>query len=168
MFVFLFLNLCMGFFLKDENSFKNLLMSDYSLYTGGILIVGSFIASCFKLKKISFKFRYDLFAVGSLLVWYSYWPPFFRFGSPMFEYYPLYFAFITALFSLLFIKKLENIDPEAVTFLLWLSDSGRFNPLIIMIAVIISLIMPEHFLLYPVTVTLLVIRFVLASCLDNE
>jgi hypothetical protein len=158
----------MGFFLKDENLFKSLLMSDYSLYIGIFLIVGNFIASCLKLKKISFKFRYDLFAMGSLLVWYSYWPPFFRFGSPMFEYYPLYFAFITALFSLLFIKKLENMDPDAVTFLLWLSDSGRFNPIIIMVAVIISLGIPEHFLLYPVTVTLLVIRFALACCLDNE
>jgi len=158
----------MGFFLKDESPFKTLLMSDYSLFSGVTLLIGSFIASWFKWKKISFKFRYDLFAVGSLLVWFSYWPPFFRFGSPMFEYYPLYFAFITALFSIFFITKLENMDPDAVTFLQWLSDSGRFNPIIIMVGVVISLAMPEHFLLYPVTITLLVMRFALASCLENE
>ncbi len=168
MFLFLLLNLCMGFFLKDESYFKALFMSDFSLYTGGTFLLVSFITSCLSTKKISFTYRYDLFAVGSLLVWFSYWPPFFRFGSPMFEYYPLYFALITALSSLFFITKPENMDPDAVTFLQWLSDSGRFNPIIIMIGVIISLAMPEHFLLYPVTVSLLVMRYAVASCLGNE
>ena len=126
------------------------------------------IASWFKFDKIPFKLRYDLFGVGALLVWFSYWPPFFRFGSPLFQYFAMYFAFITALFSVVFITKRENMDPDAVALLQWLSDSGRFNPVVIMIAVMISLALPQHFLLFPVTVTILVMRFALASCLNNE
>ena len=168
MFAFILLNLCIGFFLKDGSLLHNLFLSDATLYSGIILLVASLIATWFKYRKISFKLRYDLFAVGALLVWIAYWPPFFRFGSPMFHYFPLYFAFITALSSILFITKRENMDPDAVKLLQWLSDSGRFNPVIIMIAVIISLALPQHFLLFPVTITILVMRFALACCLNNE
>jgi len=168
MFIFIVLNLCLGLFLEDESLFRTLLLSQWSLYLGAFLLLVNLIASWFKFEKIPFKLRYDLFAVGALLVWASYWPPFFRFGSPMFLYFPFYFAFITALFSILFITKQENIDPQAITFLQWLSDSGRFNPLVIMIGVIIGLALPKHFLLFPTMITLLVMRFALASCLDNE
>ena len=168
MFIFIFLNLYIGFLLQEESFFYNLLSSDFSLYTGIGLLVVNFIASWFKFSKIPFKLRYDLFAVGSLLIWFSYWPPFFRFGSPMFQYFPMYFAFITALFSVVFITKRENMDSDAVTMLQWLSDSGRFNPIFIMIAVMVSLALPQQFLLFPVTITLLVMRFALACCLNNE
>ena len=168
MFIFIIFNLFIGFLLKEDSFFHTLLLSDYSLYTGIVLLVTNLIASWFKFNKIPFKLRYDLFGVGSLLVWFSYWPPFFRFGSPMFQYFPMYFAFITALFSVVFITARENMDPDAVTLLQWLSDSGRFNPIIIMIAVMISLALPQYFLLFPVTITLLVMRFALASCLNNE
>ena len=168
MFVFILLNLCLGFFLNKGSLFYTLLISDISLYAGIFLLLSNVLATWFKYRKISFKLRYDLFAVGALLVWISSWPPFFRFGSPVFQYFPLYFAFITALFSIIFITKGENMDPDAVKLLQWLSDSGRFNPVIIMIAVMISLALPQHFLLFPVTITLLVMRFALASCLNNE
>jgi len=168
MFIFILLNLYIGFLLKEESFFHDLLLSDVSLYIGVGLLIVNVIASWFKFDKIPFKLRYDLFGVGALLVWFSYWPPFFRFGSPLFQYFPMYFAFITALFSVVFITKRENMDPDAVTLLQWLSDSGRFNPIIIMIAVMISLALPQYFLLFPVTVTLFVMRFALASCLNNE
>ena len=86
----------------------------------------------------------------------------------MFQYFPMYFSFITAFFSVVFITKRENMAPDAVTLLQWLSDSGRFNPIVIMIAVMISLVLPQYFLLFPVTVTILVMRFALACCLNNE
>lgn len=168
MFIFIVLNLCLGFFLEYKSLFQALLLSEWSLYLGVFLLLSNLAGTWFKVKKIPFKLRYDLFAVGALLVWTSYWPPFFRVGSPVFLYFPFYFAFITALFSILFITKQENIDPQAVVFLQWLSDSGRFNPIVIMVGVIISLVFPTHFLLFPTTVTLLVMRFALASCLDNE
>jgi len=168
MYLFILLNLSMAFFLKDDNIFRTVFLSDYALYLGGGLLTLTFVASWIKFNKISYLIRYDLFAVGALLVWFSYWPPFFRVGSPLFYLYPSYFSLITALFSLAFIKKREHIDTDALDWLQWLSDSGRFNPLIIKACVAISLFLPEQFMLFPLTISLLVMRFALACCLDNE
>jgi hypothetical protein len=154
--------------LKDDGALKGVFLSDYSFYTGVGLMSATFVAVSVKYKKIAYKIRYDLFAVGALLIWFSYWPAFFREGSPIFYLYPLYFALITALFSLVFIKDREQIDPDALVWLQWLSDSGRFNPIIVMLCVCISLFLPQQFMLFPITVSLLVMRFALACSLDNE
>lgn len=168
MFIFILLNLCLSFLLKTESSFITFFASDFSLYFGILLLITSLIATGFKFKTIAFRFRYDAFATGSILIWFAYWPPFFTQGNPMFEYFPLYFAFMGAFFSLIFNTKAENIDPEMLSLLQWLSDSGRFNPILIMIAIILSLLFPQYFLLFPVTMTLFITRYALANCLNNE
>jgi len=168
MYLFIILNFCMAFLLKDDSIFRVVFMSDFFLYLGGGLLLLNFIASWIEYKKIAYQLRYDLFAVGALLVWFSYWPAFFREGSPLFYVYPLYFALITALFSLVFIKKREHIDPDALVWLQWLSDTGRFNPIVIMVCVCVSLFLPQQFMLFPMTMSLLVMRYALACCLDNE
>ncbi|KAF3981691.1 MAG: hypothetical protein HFP81_03565 [Methylococcales symbiont of Hymedesmia sp. n. MRB-2018] len=168
MYIFILVNLYLGFLLETKTPLHQILFSDYTFYFGCFLLLLTLFASSFKYIKIRYKLRYDLFAVGATLVWFSYWPAFFRYATPMFDIYPLYFAFITALFSVVFISKRENIDPATLTFLQWLSDSGRFHPVIVMIAVIIGLAMPRNFLLFPAALTILIMRFTLASCLDNE
>ncbi len=168
MYLFILLNLCIVFFLNDDSTFRTMFLSDYFIYIGAILLLCGFVMAWVKFKKINYRIRYDLFAVGALLVWFSYWPDFFREGSPLFYLYPTYFAFITALFSLVFITKRERIDPDALDWLEWLSDTGRFNPLIIMACVIISLFLPQQFILFPLTMSLLIMRFTLACCLGNE
>jgi hypothetical protein len=168
MYIFILVNLCLGFLLEKKTPLHSFLLSDYIFYFACFLMLLTLLATAFKYKKINYKWRYDLFAVGAVLVWFSYWPAFFRFATPMFDLFPLYFAFITAFFSIVFITKRENIDPNALTFLQWLSDSGRFNPVIVMIAVIIGLAIPGHFLLFPASLTILALRYTLARCLDNE
>jgi len=168
MFLFIILDLCVVFFLKTERLTPEEFQLNSLLYTGIFLLILNFVAMAVRFKKLSFKWRYDLFAVGSVFVWLSYWPPFFRLGSPVFISFLFYFAFISALFSILFIKKAEKLEPEVEEYLNWLSNSGRFNPLVIMIAVMVSLAFPQHFLLFPVTVTLLVIRYSMACSLDSE
>jgi len=168
MYLFIILNLLMAFVLIEESILRHAFLSDYVLYFGGVLLILNFILSCVKFKKMKYSLRYDLFSVGALLVWFAYWPAFFREGSPLFYLYPLYFALMTALFSLLFIHKREHIDSDALVWLEWLSDSGRFNPLVIMFCVGVSLCLPQHFMLFPLTISLLVMRYALACCLDNE
>ena len=158
----------MAFLLKDDSVIRAVFLSKYACYLGVFLLSINFFATLLSYKKISYKIRYDLFSVGALLVWFSYWPAFFREGSPVFYLYPLYFALITALFSLVFIKQREQIDVDALGWLQWLSDSGRFNPVIVMCCVCISLYFPQQFMLFPLMVSLLVMRYVLACCLDNE
>ncbi len=168
MLIFISLNLTVTFIFKLDSSIGLLFRSEFALYFGIGLLLLNFIATAIKFKRIPYKLRYDLFAVGAFLVWFSYWPSFFRMGAPIFDVFPLYFAFISALFSLLFITKRENMDPDAVIFMQWLSDSGRFNPLVIMLGVMVSLAFPQHFLLFPIMITLWVTRFALACSLNNE
>ncbi len=168
MYIFILLNLLMAFVLKNDNIIRTVFLSDYALYLGESLLVVILIATGIKFRQINYKLRYDLFAVGALLIWFAYWPPFFRQDSPLFYIYPLYFALITALFALVFIKKPEQIKRDERAWLQWLSDTGRFNPFIIMVCVAISLFLPQQFMLFPLTVSLLVMRFALACCLDNE
>ena len=158
----------MAFVLREETVFRTVFLSDYAFYTGSFLLVFNFVITSFNYKKIAYKLRYDLFAVGALLVWFSYWPGFFRVGSPLFFIYPLYFALVTALFSLLFVHERERIDPDALHWLQWLSDSGRFNPALIMLGVMVSLALPQQFMLFALAISLLVMRFALACCLNNE
>ncbi len=167
MFVFIVFNLVVAFLLKIESPLNTLFLSNYSLYTGVFLLLITFLDTWPRFNKIPFKLRYDLFALGAILVWLCYWPPFFRLGSPLFYYFSLYFAFITAFCSLFFFTKREHIEPDVVIFLHWLSDSGRFNPIVIMIGVAIGLAVPQHFMLFPVFITLLVTRFALACSLEK-
>jgi len=168
MIVFIFLNLYIAIILQDSGVMYDILASEYSIYTGLVVLISCFIATATNFKRFAYRLRYDLFACSALLIWFSYWPDFFRVGSPIFKLYPLYFAFITAFFSLVFVTKRDRIDEDALVFLQWLSDSGRFNPAFIMLGVIVSLWFPEYFMLFPVLITMWVIRYTLACCLNNE
>lgn len=168
MFVFIVFNLCIAYLQKVESPLTNVFLSEYLFYIGVFFLLITLVDTHRGLNKIPFKLRYDLFALGALLVWLWYWPSFFRAQSPIFYYLSLYFSFITAFCSLVFVTKREQIDPDMVIFLHWLSDSGRFNPVVIMIGVIIALALPQHFMLFPVFITLLVTRFALACSLVNE
>ncbi|MCK5888746.1 MAG: hypothetical protein KAG19_02265 [Methylococcales bacterium] len=168
MFIFICLNLVIGLLVKMDMLERLFFLSDGLMMTGIFLLVIAAVAQIFKLKKVSWTWRYDLFAIGSLLVWFGYWPPFFREESPVFYAYPLYFAFVTAFFSLLVANGKAVIDTDEVKRLKGLPSFGMSNPLIVMGAVAASLYFPQHFMLYPITMTLLIIRFSLACCLEGE
>ncbi len=168
MYIFIFLNMFLVFFLNSDSFVKLLFQSEYSQYVGVFLLVLNFVAIGIQTKKIPFSLCYDLFAVGSILVWLSYWPLFFREGSPIFYVFSLYFSFITAFLSLLFKTHKESMSNDEIKNLQMLANYRLANPLVFLVAVIISLAFPGHFLLFPVAITLLIIRFSLAYCLYNK
>lgn len=125
MYIFILLNMFLVFFLNSDSSVQLLFQSEYSLYIGIFLLVLNFVSIGSQTKRIPFSLCYDLFAVGSVLVWLSYWPPL-------------------------------------------LSNYRLTSPLIFLTTVIMSLVFPGHFLLFPVAITLLIIRFSLTDCLYNK
>lgn len=168
MYIFILLNMFLVFFLNSDSSVQLLFQSEYSLYIGIFLLVLNFVSIGSQTKRIPFSLCYDLFAVGSVLVWLSYWPPFFREESPLFYVFSLYFSFITAFFSLLFKTQKESLGVDDIKNLQMLSNYRLTSPLIFLTAVIMSLVFPGHFLLFPVAITLLIIRFSLTDCLYNK
>lgn len=166
MYGFILLNLALSYLTGSEHWLVVYLVTDVVLIVG---LVGMACAALMAwLEVLPCMIRYDLFACGSLLVWLPYWYPDFRDGSPVFVYFPLFFALVTALISLSFIISRDRIDQATVELLQWLSDSGRFNPLLIAVFVLAGLYFKQHFLLYPVAMVLLIMRYALACSLEEK
>jgi len=127
------------------------------LYVGFSFILFSAIAALSK--RIPVSYAYDGFAVGALLVWFSYWYQLFKKDAPMFYFFPLYLALLTAGVTLLFLRRDDWVDQENLKGLRRFSKMPRFHPGIIASAVLISLEIHSHFLLFPVTMTLFIMRY---------
>lgn len=165
MVVFIIMNLAIGYVVNTEVNLSAVLAFDFPIYVGAVCMGIAVLLAWFK--KVSCHVWYDLFASGSLLVWLPYWYPDFREGSPVFFFIPLYFALVCAFFFLAFVRKRDQIDEDTINFLQWLSDSGRFNPYIIAAFVAAGLFLKDHFLVYPVAVTMFAMRYALASSLQE-
>lgn len=163
MYFFILLNLALGYLVGTQLPMLQYFLSDAAIYIGIACVVVALVIAPLR-KSAAW---YDVFACGTLLIWLPYWYPDFRDGSPVFFYFPLFFALVSACFSLVFIKPRSEIDEQTLVFLQWLSDSGRFHPGVIVVFVLAALFFKQHFLLYPVSMTLLVMRYALARCLQE-
>ena len=133
------------------------MVSPVILYTGFGFILCSAIAALSK--RIHVSYAYDGFATGALLVWFSYWYPLFKKDAPMFYFFPLYFALLTAGVTLLFLRRDDWVDQESLKSMQYFSNKLRFHPGIIASTVLISLEIHNHFLIFPITMTLFIMRY---------
>jgi hypothetical protein len=164
--LFIVLSLTLCFLVQNASPLQSLLITPLLIYIGLGLAVISMLGSLFK--KLSTLIWYDIFAGGTLMVWFAYWKPLFKDDSPLFFFYPLYFALVTAFASLFFINQRDKIDDESFRLMRFLSQKSITQPWVIMLGVLGGLELEQHFMLYPVMVTLLIIRFTLASCLQGR
>jgi hypothetical protein len=151
---------------QTASSLQSVLVSPLFIYTGLILAIISIIGITFK--KIPATFWYDIFAGSTLIVWFAYWKPLFNVDAPIFFFYPLYFALMAAFVSLFITGQQHKIDDESLNLMKSLSKKSIIQPWIIMLCVLASLELQQHFLLYPIMMTLLIIRFALSSCLEGS
>lgn len=164
--LFITLSLAFSFIVQNAGSLQSLLDSQIANYIGIALAVGSIAGIV--LKKSMAKIWYDAFASGALLVWFSYWKPLFKDDSPIFFFYPLYFAFITAFVSLVFIQRFQVIDYATFRYMESFTDQNKLSPWFLMTGVLVSLALHQYFLLFPIMMTLLVVRFALTICLEQH
>ncbi|MDD5321650.1 MAG: hypothetical protein PHD43_13760 [Methylococcales bacterium] len=164
--LFIVLSLVLCFIVQTASSLQSVLVSPLFIYTGLILAFISIAGIIFK--KMPAIIWYDIFAGSTLIVWFAYWKPLFNDDSPIFFFYPLYFALMTALVSLFVIGQQYKIDGESFNIMRSLSNKSIIQPWIIMLCVLASLELQQHFLLYPIMMTLLITRFALSSCLETR
>lgn len=163
--LFIALSLTLSFLAQTASPLQNMLITPVFIYIGTALAVICIAGSI--LKKLPTRIYFDLFAASTLIIWFAYWKTlFFKDDSPVFYSYPLYFAFMTAFVSLAFISKRHKIDAQSFHQMQTLSAKSKLQPWIIMTATLGSLALPEHYLLYPILMTLLILRFALASCME--
>jgi len=161
--LFIVLSLSLCFMVQTASSLQSALVTPLFIYIGLAIAIISIFGSL--LKKLSTLIWYDIFSSSTLLVWFAYWKPLFKDDSPIFFFYPLYFALMTAFVSLFYIGQRDKIDDESFRLMLLLSKKTILQPWIVMLCVLGTLELQQHFMLYPVMMTLLVMRFAFSSCM---
>lgn len=166
MFVFILLSLALGYLVQTTNPLINELVTPLCLYLG---IGGALLAVAgLLLKKRFFNIWYDLFASSVLFVWFAYWKTQFQDDSPMFFFFPVYFAAMSAFISLAFIGQCERLDDETLYFMRRIAEQKGLQPWIIMLGTLGSLQLLDHYLVFPVLITLLLLRFALDCCVERN
>ena len=163
----LFITFCLvlSYLAHIKSPYQDIFTSEITLYLGIGCIAISLSGALIKI--LNSNIWYDLFATGTLLTWFAYWHPFFLYETPMFFLFPLYFAFLTALVHILFISKRDRFDQESIDHMQYFSRMGRFHPGLIVAAILISLLLTNHYLLYPVLMSTFIVRYTMTSCLKG-
>ncbi|MCX7103915.1 MAG: hypothetical protein NTU70_01355 [Methylococcales bacterium] len=160
--IFIGVNLALCFFIQTTNFSQSILETRLVMYVALGIATASFVAMLYqKWRRLIW---YDLFSSALVLVWFVYWKPFFRDDSPIFFIFPLYFFMFAAFASLFFIGSRHRIDTVSLSIMKDLDKKNIMQPALIMLCVFLSLALEEYFMLYPTMMTLLIIRFSLASC----
>jgi hypothetical protein len=142
------------------------LVSDFVIYGG--LAIGAITIICSYFKKIPENVSYDIFSCSILLAWFAYWKPLFVKDSPIFFFFPIYFAIITAFVSLFFIGQRHKIDRDSLQRMQAIVDSGIIQPWFVMICVTVTLYFENRFIQFPTMMTLLITRYALSGCLKPK
>jgi hypothetical protein len=164
--IFIVLCLALALIVQINSPIQTQLVSDSVLYAGlgiGILtIIGSF------LNKISEEISYDIFSSSILFAWFAYWKPLFVNDSPIFFFFPVYLALMTAFVSLFFVGQRHKIDKESLQRMQAFVKSGVIPSWLIMLCVMVTLYFENRFIQFPVMMTLLMFRYALSSCLKPK
>ena len=164
--LFIVLSLALSFLVQTASPLQSLLVTTVVIYISlGVAII-SIVGSQFK--KLPSIIWYDIFSSSTLLVWFAYWKPLFKDDSPIFFFYPIYFALMTAFVALFFIGQRNKIDNESFNIMQSIAKKIIIQPWVIMVCILGSLELQQHFMLYPTLMTLLILRFALASCIEGH
>lgn len=163
---FILFSLSIGYLAYHSNPLLGYLLLPALTSIGVVLLAISAIGVL--LKKPAAINWYDLFAGSSLLVWFNYWHQFFKDESPMFLYFPFYLATVAACVWVFFIGQRHKVDAQTLAYMRAFSKTSRIQALIVMSLVIASLQMTEHYLIYPVAMTLLIFKFAFDECVKQD
>lgn len=168
MLVFIFLSLALCYLVQVQSSLSIMLTSEYVIYSGLVIALATIVALFFK--KLPEKIGYDTFSSSTLLLWFAYWKPmpFFKEDSPVFFFFPLYFALMSAFITLFLSNQNHRIDKESLAYMRHFDQERMMPAWSLMLCVLASVEVTEHYQLYPVLMTLLMLRFAFSSCLETK
>lgn len=168
MLVFISLALALCYVVETASSLQPLLISPFFIYAGLTIALISIVGLFFE--KLPEKIGYEAFSSGTLLVWFAYWKtlPLFNETSPIFFYFPLYFALMSAFITLFLSNQNHKLDKESLRYMRHLNEERLIPSWSLMLCVLISLALEQHYSLYPVLMTLLMLRFAFSNCLTDE
>lgn len=163
--LFIILNLSLSFLQQTDSVYLELFTTNRTVFVGLTITVLGLIIALMKLR--NFKIWYDLVASGVLLIWFADWYGQFQDDAPMFFFFPLYFCFLTVFVTFFFINQREQIDEESLRYLKSISNVTALH-IAIIIFLFISLLLKNHFLLFPISMSFFILRFTLISCIEGR
>ncbi len=163
---FIILSLSLCYLVETANPAQSFLTSPLIIYAGTSFAVISIIGIFFK--KFQENLWYDIFFSSTLLTWFASWKSFFNEQSPMFFFFPLYFALTTAFVTFILIGGRQRIDRQTRDYMKAFVEKSGMEPWILMIFILGSLQLQHHFMLFPVLMTLLLVRYTLSGCLQSR
>ena len=163
--IFTFVCLLLTYLVWSGSPWLSYLNTQWSLYLGLSLIVaaGALILS----PPIRYRWSYDLFSLGCLLTWFAYWRRFFEVDAPVFSFYPVYFVLLSVFLTHFVIDSRSRLAPDQMHLMRILYGFVGMRASILVLLVLVSLMIPGHYLIYPLAMTLLMIRYAFAVCLEE-
>ncbi|MGR8929070.1 MAG: hypothetical protein ACU836_00415 [Gammaproteobacteria bacterium] len=157
--------LLLVFLLKSQSVYLPLLLNQWVWGGAAGLALLCFAGGCGK--KLSSSVWHDGYASAMLWVWYGTWQPLFSTDAPMFFWFPIYFAVLTAWLSWGLIGKAARFDRDSLEALRYFQTRlARFDTRLIAVLLFIAVLVPEHYLLYPLAMTLFAVRYTFQRCLE--
>lgn len=167
MLIFISLSLVLCYLAQTPSALPVMMTSPLFFYGGLAIALVSIIGLFFK--KLPDRIGYDAFSSGTLLLWFAYWKPMplFNGDSPIFFFFPLYFALMSAFTTLFLSNQNHSIDKESLIYMRDFDKRRMIPAWSLMLLVLGSLEITQHYQLYPVMMTLLMLRFAFSSCLQD-
>jgi hypothetical protein len=165
MIVFVICSLVLAILVQNQNPFLQLLVTPVALGIGLTFMAASLLTGYFK--KAPSIIWHDGFATSCLLVWYAYWSIQFNNDAPMFFFFPLYYALFTSVVTLSLINKSQCFDPDSIEQLRHLEKICRIDISVLIVFVLISLLIIDHYAVYPIAMTFFIVRHTMLVCLEN-
>lgn len=162
---FILCSMLLAALVQKQNEWLPLLATPTALAIGLTLMATSLLAGYFK--KTTTLIWHDAFASSCLLIWYAYWTPQFNDDAPMFFFFPLYYALLTSIVTVTLINKSQYFDRESIQQLRYLDKMSRFKMNAMIAFVLLSLLITRHYMLYPIAMTLFIIRHTMTICLET-
>ncbi len=163
--IFIICCLLLAFLVKSQSIYLPFLISQSVWVIAGCLALVFWLVGC--AKKLSASVWHEGFACGALWAWYGNWQPLFNPEAPMFYVFPIYFALLTTWLTLAVVRKSAYFDVESrETLRYFQANLARFDTRFFAGLVLASLALPEHYLLYPIAMTLFMVRHALQRSLE--
>jgi hypothetical protein len=166
MLIFVAFCLILAILVQTGSPVQAVLVSPFFIYGGLTVAIAIIIGNFFK--RLPEKISYDLFACSALFVWFAYWKPLFVAESPIFFFFPVYFALIVAFADLFFIGQRHKIDQDSLQRMQAIVNSSVIQPWFMMACVLVTLYFENRFIQFPTFMTLLTMRYALSGCLQSN
>ncbi|MDO8845881.1 hypothetical protein [Methylicorpusculum sp.] len=163
--IFILLCLSLGYLTVNENPLVGYLILPETIYIGASLMALSGLGLLInKIPQIDW---HDGFASATVLVWFADWHSEFQHDVPMFYLFPFYLALMSAFVFLVFINQRQAIDEQTLSIMHKAQHYNLLVTLAIMALSIGSLFMIEHFLIFPIAMTLFHFKYAFNRCLEK-